>query len=272
MHLTRNFHEVVRTLDEYQPDVIVNYCALSDVALSWEHAATYYETNLSTQVRLVDELAKRSWLKRFIHIGTSELYGPVTEPALEDDPLNPTSPYAVSKMAFDLHLNAMHRVKGFPMNILRPSNCYCPGQLLYRVIPKAVVCGLTGRKMPLAGGGKAEKSYMHATDLSRGIQMVAEAAPLGETYNLGPERWIPIRDLVAMTAMALDVKFEDLCEVTEGRIGEDSRYAVNSTKIADTLDWRPWISLTDGLFEMADWGRKYLDQLRDMPTDYVFRT
>ena len=272
LHLTRNFNEMMDLLAVERPEVIVNYCALSDVALSWEYPAAYYETNLMTQARLVDALSKADWLKRFIHIGTSELYGPVTEPALEDDPLNPTSPYAVSKMAFDLHLNAMHRVKGFPMNILRPSNCYCPGQLLYRVIPKAVVCGLTGRKMPLQGGGRAEKSYMHAADLSRGIQMVAEGAPLGETYNLGPERWTSIRALIQLAAAAVGVNFYDLVEETPGRIGEDSRYAVNSDRILSDIGWRPQITLGDGLFEMAEWGRRHIDQLRDLPTDYVFRT
>ena len=272
IHLVHDYAAVEDLLDVERPDVIVNYCALSDVALSWEHATDYYRTNLLAQVQLVDDLSCAGWLKRFIHIGTSELYGPVKEPAREDSPLNPTSPYAVSKMAFDLHLNAMARVKNFPMNILRPSNCYCPGQLLYRVIPKAVVCGLTGRKMPLQGGGRAEKSYMHATDLSRGIQMVAERAPLGTTYNMGPERWTSIRSLVEETALALNVRFEDLCEVTEGRIGEDSRYAVNSDRIRADTGWKPEIGLSYGLDDMVAWGRKHLDQLRDMSTDYVFRT
>lgn len=273
LHLTRNFYDVVQLLEAERPDVIVNYCALSDVALSWEHAPAYYETNLATQVRLVDALAKAGWLKRFVHIGTSELYGPVIEPAREDAPLNPTSPYAVSKMAFDLHLLSVARVKGFPVTILRPSNCYCPGQLLYRVIPKAVVCGLTGRKMPLAGGGKAEKSYMHATDLSRAIGMVGKAwkAPPA-VYNLGPDRWHSIREIVEATARAIDVPFADLVEETPGRVGEDSRYAVNSDQFRRDFAWKPQISLTDGLFEMAEWGHKHIAELRDAPLDYVFRT
>lgn len=272
LHLTRNFSDVVGLLDAVRPDVIVNYCALSDVALSWDHAPAYYETNLTTQVRLVDVLSKATWLKRFIHIGSSEVYGSVVEPVREDAPLNATSPYSISKAAFDLHVLAMRRVKGFPVTVLRPSNCYCPGQLLYRVIPKAVVSGLTGRKMPLQGGGRAEKSFMHAIDLSRAIEMVGERSPGQPLYNLGPDRWISIRDLVEATARAIDVKFDDLCEVTEGRIGEDSRYAVNSDLFRAEFDWRPEISLTDGLFGMAEWGHRHLAELRDLSTEYVFRT
>jgi hypothetical protein len=48
-----------------------------------------------------------------------------------------------------------------------------------------VICGLTGRKLPLHGGGRAEKSYIHNRDLARAIHMVAEKAPLGAVYNAG---------------------------------------------------------------------------------------
>ena len=92
---------------------------------------------------------------------------------------------------------SVNKILDFPMNILRPSNAYCPGQLLHRVIPKAVVLGLLGQKLPLQGGGKTEKSYIHARDLARAIQMVAEVAPMGAVYNVGPPDPISIRKLSA---------------------------------------------------------------------------
>lgn len=271
LHLVDDFSEVVGALKFERPDIIVNYLALSDVALSWRYPECYYRTNLAAQVDLVEALVGANWLHRFIHIGSSEVYGSVVEPAKEDAPINATSPYSVSKAAFDLHLLSVARVKGFPATILRPSNCYCPGQLLYRVIPKAVVCGLTGRQIPLQGGGKAEKSFMHATDLSRGIEMVGNHPFPRPLYNLGPDRWHSIREIVEATARAIDVRFEDLVEEAPGRVGEDSRYAVNSDLFREEFGWRPEISLTDGLFGMAEWGTRYLDQLRTMPLDYVFR-
>ena len=47
---------------------------------------------------------------------------------------------------------------GFPANIIRPSNCYGPTQLL-RIIPKAILYALNGKKFPLEGGGKAKILY-----------------------------------------------------------------------------------------------------------------
>jgi dTDP-glucose 4,6-dehydratase len=221
--------------------------------------------------RLAEELGKRNWLERFIQIGTSEMYGPVERPAAEDAPIMPTSPYAASKVAFDVHLVAAHKVLGFPANIIRPSNAYCPGQLLHRVIPRAVLSGLSGRKLPLQGGGRAEKSYIHARDLARAIHLVAAGAPLGMIYNAGPAFPISIRDLVAQTAHALGMEFDALCEATPDRLGQDSRYWLDSSAIQRDLGWAPEIPLADGLAEMVEWGRKYLDQIRDWPTDYVLR-
>ena len=80
--------------------------------------------------KLCEELAKKKWLKRFIQIGTSEMYGSVEHPSKEDEPIKPSSPYAASKVAFDMHLMSVHKFLEFPMNIIRPSNAYCSGQLL----------------------------------------------------------------------------------------------------------------------------------------------
>jgi dTDP-glucose 4,6-dehydratase len=214
---------------------------------------------------------KRPYIERFIQIGTSEMYGSVEHATKEDEPIKPTSPYAASKVAFDMYLMSVHKFLKFPMNIIRPSNAYCPGQLLHRVIPKAVVCGLTGRKLPLQGGGRAEKSYIHARDLARAIHMVAEKAPLGTIYNAGPPKPTSIRALVETVAKVMGIPFEQLCQVTEDRLGQDSRYWLDSSAIKRELGWEPKISLEEGIKEMVEWGKKYLDQLRDWPTDYTLR-
>jgi dTDP-glucose 4,6-dehydratase len=270
-HITYELDSVMEVLDRERPQVIVNYAAQGEGAVSWSKSWRFYETNAMGLARLAEQLMHRDYLERFIQIGTSELYGAVDFPASEDTPIRPTSPYAASKAAFDMHLLSIHKVLRFPMNIIRPSNAYCPGQLLHRVIPKAVVCGLTGRKLPLHGGGRAEKSYIHARDLARAIHLVAEHAPLGTVYNAGPKDPTSIRRVVELTAEALRVPFEELCEVTDDRVGQDARYWLDSSAIKRDVGWEPQIGWTDGLAEMVDWGRTYLDQLRDWPMGYTLR-
>jgi dTDP-glucose 4,6-dehydratase len=270
-HLTHELDLLLELLDKKRPQIIINYAAQGEGAVSWKHSWRFFETNSMALARLSEELMKRDYLERFIQIGTSELYGAVDHPAREDDPIRPSSPYAASKAAFDLYLVSVNRFLKFPMNIIRPSNAYCPGQLLHRVIPKAVVCGLKGEKLPLHGGGRAEKSYIHARDLARAIHLVVEKAPLGTIYNAGPPEPTSIRRVVEFTAQALGVPFEALCEVTGDRLGQDARYWLDSSAIKKDVGWEPQIGWEEGLQEMVRWGRTYINVLKDWPTDYTLR-
>jgi dTDP-glucose 4,6-dehydratase len=270
-HVTYELDLLLELLDKEKPEIIVNFAAQGEGAVSWKHSWRFFETNAMGLSRLAEELMKRDWLERFIQIGTSEMYGSVSHAATEDEPIKPSSPYAASKVAFDMYLVSVHRFLKFPMNIIRPCNAYCPGQLLHRVIPKAVWCGLKGAKLPLHGGGRAEKSYIHARDLGRAIHLVAEKAPLGTTYNVGSAKPTSIREVVERTAQALDIPFDRLCEMTPDRLGQDSRYWLDSSAIKRDLGWEPQIGWDEGLAEMVAWGRKYWDELKDWPTDYVLR-
>lgn len=270
-HITYEMDSVLEVLDKEKPQVIINYAAQGEGAVSWKKSWRFFETNSMALAKLSEELMSRDYLERFIQIGTSELYGSVDFAAKETTPIQPTSPYAASKAAFDMYLLSVQRFLKFPMNIIRPSNAYCPGQLLHRVIPKTIICGLTGKKLPLQGGGRAEKSYIHARDLARAILLVCEKAPLGTVYNAGPKDPTSIRRVVELTAQALGMPFEQLCEMTEDRLGQDSRYWLDSSAIKKDVGWEPEISWEQGLDEMVVWGRKYIDQLRDWPMDYVLR-
>jgi dTDP-glucose 4,6-dehydratase len=270
-HLTYELDLLLELLDKNRPQIIINYAAQGEGAVSWKHSWRFFETNSMALARLAEELMKRDYLERFIQIGTSELYGAVDHPAREDDPIRPSSPYAASKAAFDLYLVSVNRFLKFPMNIIRPSNAYCPGQLLHRVVPKAVVCGLKGEKLPLHGGGRAEKSYIHARDLARAIHLVVEKAPLGTIYNAGPPEPTSIRRVVELAAQALGVPFEALCEVTGDRLGQDARYWLDSSAIKKDVGWEPQIGWEEGLQEMVRWGRTYINVLKDWPTDYTLR-
>src|SRR3990167_3894617 len=144
-HVGHETDLLLEYLDELKPEVIINFAAQGEGAASWKHSWRFFDTNATALCRLYEALSVRAWFNgtyagtRFIQIGTSELYGSVDRPAKEDASIRPSSPYSASKAAFDLYLLSMaQQQRGAPMNILRPSNCYCPGQLLHRIIPRAV--------------------------------------------------------------------------------------------------------------------------------------
>lgn len=270
-HITYEFDLLMEYLDSIKPHVIINFAAQGEGAVSWKHSWRFFETNAVALSHLSEELGKRKWLERFIQIGTSEMYGSVREPVNEDAPIQPSSPYAASKVAFDLHLLSVHKNLGFPMNIIRPSNAYGPGQLLHRIIPKAIWCGLTGNKLPLHGGGRAEKSYIHVEDLARAIHLVSESGVMGSVYNAGPSLPTSIKEVVTRCAAVLGMDFVDLCEMSPDRLGQDACYWLDSSRIRKDVRWEPAIGWDDGLHDMLAWGKKYIDQIRDWPTSYVLR-
>lgn len=268
-HLVTELPWVMELLDVFQPDVIVNFAALCEVGLSWQHALDYYETNLMSLVRLTDELAKRSWFKRFVQIGSSEVYGSVDSPASEENRINPSSPYAASKAAFDFHLKAISSHQNFPAIIVMPSNGYCEGQTLNRIIPKAIICALAGKKLALQGGGAARKSYLHGEDISQAITLCTEKGNLGETYNCGPEASISIYELVQAIAQKFGKTVEEIADVAPERTGQDAQYLLDSTKIR-ALGWKPTVSLDAGLDRMIEWVKKY-PELLTMEQSYSHR-
>tara|TARA_Y100000768_G_scaffold333690_1_gene273922 strand:- start:56217 stop:57212 length:996 start_codon:yes stop_codon:yes gene_type:complete len=270
-HITHEQDLLLEQLDKEKPEIIINYAAQGEGAVSWRNSWRYFETNSMALAKLCEELMKRDYLERFIHIGTSEMYGSVDHAVSEDEPIKPSSPYAASKVAFDMYLLSISKFLSFPMNIIRPSNAYCSAQLLHRVIPKSMVYGLTNRKLPLQGGGKAEKSFIHAKDLARAIHLVSIKAPLGEIYNVGPKEPTSIKKVVELCAETLQIRFEDLCEMAPDRLGQDSRYWLNSSKIKKDVGWEQEIGWSEGLSEVHSWAKKYIDYLSSHSTEYIMR-
>lgn len=268
-HLVYQLPRVMVYLDTFRPDVIVNFAALCEVGLSWKHPLDYYETNCMALVRLTEELSQRSWFRKFVQIGSSEVYGSVTVPATEDSPIRPSSPYAASKAVFDMHLKAIARHQGFPVVIVMPSNGYCEGQTLNRIIPKAIICARTGTRLKLQGGGVAKKSYLHADDISRAIMLVEEKGRVGEVYNVGPEYAIAIKTVVQLVAMRFNMNLSDIAEIAPERTGQDSMYLLESAKIK-SLGWQQQVYMDAGIDRVINWIENY-PELLTMDQGYTHR-
>ena len=271
IHIFFEQDRLEKLLDREQPDYIINYAALA-YATSWEDSAKYYQTNLVSVARICEFLLKKRYLKKFLQIGTSELYGSVDKPASEKSPLLPSSPYAISKMSADLHLESMFDVKNFPMNIIRPSNAYGPGQQVWRVIPRAILAALNKKKFPLQGGGNVKKSYLYVDDLSEATHSILINGKPGDTYNAGPNSPVAIREIIQIIAEELNLELNEFCNEVEGRVGEDSQYWLDSSKIISELKWKPKVSLRDGIREMISWVKKYKDELMKEKDTFILHS
>lgn len=271
-HMVHEPDILIKILDEEKPECIINFAALA-YATSWTDSYRYYDTNVISLAKITEVIRDKNYFKHWMQIGSSEVYGPaVSGPSKETDCPNPTSPYAVSKLAGDLHLKTYFDSIQFPMNIIRPSNAYAPGQQLYRVMPRAAYCALKGISFPLEGGGVAEKSFLHATDMADAIYRIITKAPLGEIYNAGTRESNSIKQIVELIAETANVKFENFAQITEGRKTEDSRYWLDNTKIENELGWRAKIELKDGIIGVVEWAKRYLNDLHGMNQHYELRS
>jgi dTDP-glucose 4,6-dehydratase len=168
LDLNNNMSELIAMLDEKRPDYIINFSAQSEVAPSWEFPEHWFQTNTVALARLVNYMRKQSYLKRYMHISSPEVYGTCVGKVYEDAPFNPSTPYAASKAAADLLLSTYVKQFNFPLVTVRSTNVYGARQQLFKIIPRSVIFVKLGKKIELHGGGVAVKSYIHVRDISRG--------------------------------------------------------------------------------------------------------
>ena len=123
------------SLRDFDPDVVVNFGAQSMVDQSWDSPEDWYTTNVLGIVELGKQLRLLPSLKRYVHVTTPEVYGSTQGWITESWSLFPTTPYAISRAAGDLHLRALNEIQGLPVCFTRAANVYGPGQELYRIVP-----------------------------------------------------------------------------------------------------------------------------------------
>ncbi|MEW6303827.1 MAG: GDP-mannose 4,6-dehydratase [Verrucomicrobiota bacterium] len=267
-HATDRIAELIK---EFRADYVFNFAAQSMVAESWANPDHWYQTNVVANVRLHEKLRTFDFLKKYVHVTTPEVYGSCTGTVREDAPFNPSTPYAASRAACDLHLMTFFKQYGFPVTFTRAANVYGPGQQLYRIIPRTILFIKLGRKLQLHGGGHSVRSFIHIRDVSDATLRIARQAPAGNTYHLSTDRYLSIRELVEMICAKLGVRFEDAVEVVGERPGKDAAYLLDSTKARTELGWQAAVSLEEGVDETIAWVERNLEVLKAQSFSYIHK-
>ncbi len=271
LDLNHHLGEIEQLLDKTQPSHVFNFAAQSMVGQSWEFPEHWFTTNVVSTVKLHNILRHKDYLDKYIHISTPEVYGNCVGSITEDHSFSPSTPYAVSRAAADMSLKTFFDVHGFPVVSTRAANVYGEGQQLYRIIPKTILCALTGKTLPLHGGGHSVRSFIHIDDVSTATKLIGESGKPGETYHISTPQMISIRALVEQIAGLLDVPFAQFVEVTDDRPGKDASYSLSSEKLKSELDWQPNITLEQGVARTVTWLQDNLDELKQQPDTYIHK-
>jgi dTDP-glucose 4,6-dehydratase len=263
---------IVDATREFRPEVFVNFAAQGMVAQSWEKPLDWFRTNLMGTVALSEGLRRCDWLRRYVHIGTPEVYGNCSGDVTEDAPFNPSTPYAASRAACDLHLRTYFKQYHFPVVWTRAANVYGPGQQLYRIIPRTILYIKLGRKIQLHGGGHSVRSFIHIRDVAAATLAIAQRGVPGETYHLSTDLYLSIRELVERICARMQVSFENAVEIVDERPGKDAAYLLNSAKARAAFGWQDRVSLDAGIDECIDWVNRDFDEICRQPFDYIHKT
>ena len=269
--LNHDIDVIMGIIERERPAYVVNFSAQSMVAESWKNPEHWFMTNVVSTVRFHDRLRCCEFLKKYVHITTPEVYGSTSGSISEDAPFNPSTPYAVSRAASDMSLKTFFTAYGFPVVFTRAANVFGPGQQLYRIIPRTILFIKLGRKLQLHGGGHSERSFIAIDDVSNATMRIMQDGIPGETYHISTTRVITIRDLVEMICSRMNVDFEDHVEVVDERLGKDAAYTLNSEKLRSQLGWQDCVSLEQGLDETISWVDCWLNDLKQLPFDYIHK-
>ena len=232
-------------------DAIVNFAAESHVDRSIESPDAFIETDVRGAYLLL-EAARRHRHIRYLQVSTDEVYGHrETGSAREDDAIAPRSPYAASKAAADLLVNAYHVTYGLHTSITRATNTFGPYQYPEKIIPLFVTNALDNELLPLYGDGLQVRDWLHVDDHCAAIQLVLERGAAGTTYNVGGGNEMTNLDLTRLILAELE-RPESLVRRVPDRPGHDRRYSVDATKLRG-LGWSPGGSFRDELAETIRW-------------------
>lgn len=249
-----DINQVTGLFRQYKFDIVVNFAAESHVDRSILNPGLFIETNIKGTQTLL-EVCRKYGTGRFIQISTDEVYGSLgldEPPFTEENPLRPKNPYAASKAAADLFVQAYDETYGLDAVITRCSNNYGPYQFPEKLIPLVITNALEDKNLPVYGDGQNIRDWIHVEDHCRAITLVMEKGKNGAVYNIGAGCQLKNIEVVKAVLDFLG-KPESLITYVQDRPGHDRRYAIDSSKIRDELGWSPRHDFFKSLPQLMRW-------------------
>ncbi|MBN1183293.1 MAG: dTDP-glucose 4,6-dehydratase [Bacteroidales bacterium] len=247
-------------------DGIIHLAAESHVDRSISNPNAFIITNILGTTTLLNA-AKKLWDgnytgKLFYHISTDEVFGSLTNEGyfVETTPYDPKSPYSASKASSDHLVRAYNHTYGIPAIISNCSNNYGPNQFPEKLIPLSINNIINSMNIPIYGKGENVRDWLFVEDHANAIDLIFHKGNPGETYNIGGNNEWQNIELIKKLCQIMDNRLkriigtsEKLITYVKDRAGHDLRYAIDSSKIARELGWKPSVNFEQGLEITVDW-------------------
>lgn len=279
---------VEQLFEKYQFDGVIHFAAESHVDNSIKNPGAFVKTNVNGTFTLLD-VARKCWMEapfkvkeafehaRFHHISTDEVYGTLGKDGYftEETPYAPNSPYSASKASSDMLVRSYYHTYGMNVVTTNCSNNYGPLQHDEKLIPTVIRKAVTGQNIPIYGTGENIRDWLYVKDHCSAIDKVFHQGKAGETYLIGGNNELTNTEIVKQICTILNEEcvelleklkissFFDLISHVEDRAGHDFRYAIDATKIKETLSWVPETTFEQGIrITIKSYLEKYLKKIR----------
>lgn len=231
-------------------DAIVNFAAESHVDRSIDNANIFISSNVTGTLNLLEAARKHD--KKFLHVGTDEVYGHILDGSFsEESNLNPRNPYSASKAAADLLVKSYFTTYGLDVKITRSSNNFGPNQYPEKFIPLFTINALQNKNLPLYGDGRQIRDWTYVKDNCKAIEVVMNKGKSGEIYNISAQNEKENIEVAKMILSHLN-KPESLIQHVKDRPGHDRRYSITNDKVK-ALGWKPEHDFESAIKETVDW-------------------
>jgi nucleoside-diphosphate-sugar epimerase len=243
--------KLVATVRAARPDYVVHLHAVVTTERSAAAVQRTLEANLLPSLDLMvacDEMK----VKRLILMGSGEEFGPVTGPFDEYTIADPPSPYGASKAAVTGYAKMFHRAFNLPVVVLRPSVVYGPFQAPRMLVPQVMHALREGREIAVTEG-RQTRDFIYVEDVARGILAALTAPGVdGGSYNLASGEVVTVKDCLsrieAISGRSGLIRYGAI----PYKAGEIFSYEPVAERTYVALDWRPRVSLDEGLAKT--WG------------------
>ncbi|MXZ43115.1 MAG: NAD-dependent epimerase/dehydratase family protein [Caldilineaceae bacterium SB0666_bin_21] len=231
-------------------DVVFHLAALANVPESVHYPRAYNTVNTGGTVALL-EACRDVGVRRVILASSATVYGAQSrQPVSEDVPLKPGVPYAVSKVAAENYLFSIAGLNGFEAVALRIFNTYGPWQPVPHahapVIPRFMHDTLNRRSVVIFGDGHQTRDFIYIDDVVRALVLAAEMPGIhGHVLNIGSGCETTINELVGLIGKTVGCKPHVLHN--QDTAAGVSRLVADMSKARRVLDFKPRVSLRDGL-------------------------
>ena len=251
---------------KYKFDGVFHLAAESHVDRSIDAPREFIDTNIIGTFNLLQasrtNISKNKNNFKFIHVSTDEVYGDLGPDGYfdEESPYRPNSPYSASKAASDHLSRSWVKTFNLPVIITNCSNNYGANQFPEKLIPLIIINCIDWKQLPVYGNGENIRDWLFVEDHCIALETIFLKGEVGDTYNIGGSNEIRNIDIVKIICDIMDElkpskngSYRDLITFVDDRPGHDKRYAVDSTKLQNTLKWKPRESFQSGIKKTIEW-------------------